>query len=113
MYSEHNRLQKLILNIIDWNIKNLPDNTKEMQLAKRNEELTEFEEADAEHKILEAVDVLITEIGLLRYDHRRLNCWLAILEYLPDEFIDELENKYRILLQRKYEVVNGVYRHTK
>lgn len=113
LYTEDKNVEikELVWEILNWSIEHLPDNTEAMQRAKKDEELDEFTQADESHKFMEAIDVLITLIGLLRYDERMLNAVMYLLDYGKEEIEKGLRDKLLILLQREYKIINGVYHH--
>lgn len=113
---------ELALRANDWNEKNLPLNTEEMQWSKIQEETNEVLDAidknDLNQKKLEIADVFIAVSGLIRFDITAyfnkidiLFCMIDDEEYPIDEFMNNIENKLNIIEKRKYTIKDGVYKH--
>lgn len=115
-------LLELSLKAAKWNEEYLSNNTLMMQLDKINEESSELSDAinreDLVQQRLELADVFIATSGLaafnIRYYFLRMLVMIEMLELDSIDIsflIDDVKAKLEVLKKRKYEIVDGVYRH--
>lgn len=115
-------LLELSLKAAKWNEEFLPENTLRMQLDKINEESSELSDAinreDLVQQRSELADVFIATSGLaafnIRYYFLRMLVMIEMLELDSIDIsflIDDVKAKLEVLKKRKYEIVDGVYRH--
>lgn len=111
------RLARYFIKSVLWNEKNLPENTLEMQLKKVEEEIEEGKEKSELGLVAsdEIADVFIATAGLARFDKEiAMHLMVNVMVGLPislEELANEVEKKLKILEERSYTIVNGVYRH--
>lgn len=111
------RLAELFFRSIEWNTRVLVDNTLEMQLKKVEEETLEEKELSdkGEDPTEEIADMFIATAGIARFDMEiSLHLMVHVLSGLPitmEALVDAVEKKLEILEERKYGIVDGVYRH--
>lgn len=108
--------------IVEWNIKCLPENTLTMQLEKVIEEQKELSLAlngnDEIEIMYEWADVYISIIGLRRfnvlasYNHLSLFYFAYNVLGFFEDIKPYVEKKFDIIKKRHYVKKNGVYRHT-
>jgi hypothetical protein len=88
-----------------------------MQLKKVEEEIEEGREKTELGLVAsdEIADVFIATAGIARFDKEiSMHLMINVLVGLPitlEELADEVEKKLKILHERNYTIVNGVYRH--
>lgn len=111
------RLAELFFRSVEWNTRVLVDNTLEMQLKKVEEEsLEEKELSDRGGDPTEEIaDVFIATAGVARFNmDLSLHLMVNVFSGLPitmEALADAVEKKLEVLEERKYGIVNGVYRH--
>ena len=103
--------------IVAWHKKTFPDCSYESQLAKLDEELKEFVEAQRnrqiEHSYDELADVYIVSLTLAkRFDSTVGHYFLGLLEEHPaPELSKRVDRKMEVNQKRTWYKVNCVYRH--
>lgn len=107
--------------IVEWNEKNLPDNTLEMQIKKYEEEVEEYYDAvknsDFNHQLEEAADVIISAIGFRRFNpgHSLIGYFNFVRSVNPCIMAEDLraaiKKKLRVIKKRKYVIKGEVYKH--
>lgn len=111
-------LLKLAIESAEWNRDCLPENTFTMQLIKTIQEQSELKEEEygSDKWYEELSDVFISSSGCIRFEE--FSPLLDFLKFLLNpEYVNlerikkEIRKKLDIIKGRKYEIVDGVYRH--
>lgn len=116
-----NKLQKEIL---DWHTLTFKNITLESQILKWQEEFNELQKTKTKKQFLEEIsDCAIVATGLLRFGEVGKTINFVFMEYLnyvfqgndwlliQEDFEIAVEKKFEINKKRKWNKVNGCYRH--
>lgn len=109
MFNSYNRYKdkclKVLNNALEWNIKNLPNNTLDLQIEKIGKNIDDVINAENYQKQVEKLtDVLISIGGVARFDEEKavdiFNEFVISLDrFIFMDVIDYVEQKFKMLFQ--------------
>lgn len=109
MFNSYNRYKdkclKVLNNALEWNIKNLPNNTLDMQIEKIGKNIDDVINAENYQKqVKKLADVLISIGGVARFDEEKavdiFNEFVISLDrFIFMDVIDYVEQKFKMLFQ--------------